>query len=66
MRVCVCLPVCEGACVLVRECKTVNACMRMRVCACHCVFVLVRECVTVRACMRMRVCACQFFFFSLL
>ena len=39
MRVCLCLPVCEGGCVLVRKCVTVRACMLMRVCVCQFFFV---------------------------
>ena len=43
VRVCVCLPVCEGACCLVRECVTVRACMHT--CVCVCVRVCVCVCV---------------------
>ena len=61
VRVCVCLPVCEGACFLERECVTVRACMRtcvfvcVRVCACVCVC----ECECVWVCvLSVRVCTC--------
>ena len=46
-----CLPVCEGACVLERECVTLRACVCVRVCGreCVCVGVLAYVCVYVRA-----------------
>ena len=56
MRVFVCLPVCEGAYFLVRECVTVRTCMLNFVCVCVCVLVCVCTFVCVDA--RAYVCVC--------
>ena len=55
-----CLPVCEGACFLVRECVTVRACMRTCVCVRACGWTTVRVCGCACVCVRVLAYVCVY------